>query len=198
MPPSQRIPRRSVRRGLQANRTARRPPGRAAPDMVWIPGGTFAWAPTRHYPGRAAGASRRGERVLDGPLARHQRALRAISSPRRDHVTFAGDSARSARTTPTRFRNCCIPGRSVFVTADAARQPARHSAWWRFVHGADWRSSDGSAGPRSNGLGEHPVVHVAFSDAEAFAGWEGKDAADGSGVGIRRARRPRGRDVRVG
>jgi sulfatase modifying factor 1 len=40
--------------------------------------------------------------------------------------------------------------------------------WWTFRKGADWRHSHG---PNSNisGLDNHPVVHVAFSDALAYA-----------------------------
>jgi formylglycine-generating enzyme required for sulfatase activity len=46
-------------------------------------------------------------------------------------------------------------------------------AWWRFVFGADWRHP---AGPGSgiDALGEHPVVHIAHEDAEAYAAWAEK------------------------
>ena len=46
--------------------------------------------------------------------------------------------------------------------------------WWLFLFGADWRHP---AGPDStlSGLQEHPVVHIAYADAIAFARWAGKD-----------------------
>jgi formylglycine-generating enzyme len=46
--------------------------------------------------------------------------------------------------------------------------------WWWFLKGADWRHP---YGPKSNinGLDHHPVVHVAFADALAYARWAGKD-----------------------
>ena len=44
--------------------------------------------------------------------------------------------------------------------------------WWRQVHGADWRHPDG---PQSDldGRGDLPVVHVSWTDAQAFCAWVG-------------------------
>ena len=46
--------------------------------------------------------------------------------------------------------------------------------WWTWVPGADWRHP---RGPQSSirRMGDHPVVHVAWSDVEAYAAWAGKD-----------------------
>lgn len=48
------------------------------------------------------------------------------------------------------------------------------SRWWAFEFGADWRHP---LGPDSSlaGLEDHPVVHVSWSDAMAYARWAGKD-----------------------
>ena len=48
------------------------------------------------------------------------------------------------------------------------------SQWWRFTFGADWRRPYGK-GSHIGGLDEHPVVHVAYKDAEAYAQWAGKE-----------------------
>jgi len=48
------------------------------------------------------------------------------------------------------------------------------SQWWNFKFGADWRRPYGSRSSIS-GLDDHPVVHVAYRDAEAYATWAGKE-----------------------
>ncbi len=46
--------------------------------------------------------------------------------------------------------------------------------WWVYVPGADWRHP---WGPESDNAArhDHPVTHVAYEDAEAYARWAGKE-----------------------
>jgi formylglycine-generating enzyme len=46
--------------------------------------------------------------------------------------------------------------------------------WWEYVPGAFWKRP-GGPGTTINGRDRHPVVHVAFEDAEAYASWAGKE-----------------------
>jgi formylglycine-generating enzyme len=48
------------------------------------------------------------------------------------------------------------------------------SQWGRFLKGANWRRPYGARSV-TRGLENHPVVHVSYSDALAYAGWAGKD-----------------------
>jgi formylglycine-generating enzyme required for sulfatase activity len=63
---------------------------------------------------------------------------------------------------------------SVVFTPPAAAVPLHdHSVWWRYVPGANWRHPEG---PQSTleGRENHPVVHVCWDDAAAYARWAGK------------------------
>lgn len=58
-----------------------------------------------------------------------------------------------------------LPPRLEIVSA-----PLSGSPWWRQVFGADWRHP---FGPGSASPPDHPVVHVSWRDAAAYAAWVG-------------------------
>jgi len=66
------------------------------------------------------------------------------------------------------------PSSVLFKKAKGPVDLRNHYNWWVYVPGADWRHP---RGPASNirTLMAHPVVHVAFEDAEAYAKWAGKE-----------------------
>jgi sulfatase modifying factor 1 len=47
------------------------------------------------------------------------------------------------------------------------------SQWWSWTPGADWRHPEGP-GSSIDGKDDHPVVHVSWDDAAAYAKWAGK------------------------
>lgn len=66
-----------------------------------------------------------------------------------------------------------VPGSVVFTPPSHPVRLDDYSQWWSYVAGANWRHPDGPAST-INGLESHPVVHVAFEDAIAYAKWAGK------------------------
>jgi formylglycine-generating enzyme required for sulfatase activity len=66
-----------------------------------------------------------------------------------------------------------VPGSLVFARTPGPIDLRHLSQWWTWAPGACWRRPEG---PRSTlqGREQHPVVHVAAEDAEAYAQWAGK------------------------
>jgi formylglycine-generating enzyme required for sulfatase activity len=153
-------------------------PRPAAPDdppdanMVWIPGGTFQMGSAAHYP-----EERPVHRVtvdgfwMDRAPVTNERFERFVAAT--GHVTFA-EIAPKAEDYPGALPEMLHPGSLVFVKPAHRVSLDNIANWWQFLLGADWRHP---FGPDSSlrGLAQHPVVHVAYSDAEQFAQWEGKE-----------------------
>jgi formylglycine-generating enzyme required for sulfatase activity len=142
-------------------------------DMVWIPGGTFRMGSDRHYAEEAPvhSATVDGFWIDRTPVTNHQfrEFVRATG-----HVTFA-EIAPDAKDYPGALPNMLRAGSLVFSPPKHPVDDMRDwSQWWGFKFGANWRRP---YGPRStlSELNEHPVVHVAYSDALAYAKWAGKD-----------------------
>lgn len=54
----------------------------------------------------------------------------------------------------------------------AASASPQQTPWWHAVAGATWRAPEGP-GSAVVGRLDHPVVHVSWADAEAYAAWSG-------------------------
>jgi formylglycine-generating enzyme len=65
-----------------------------------------------------------------------------------------------------------VPGSLVFTPTDGPVPLDDWTRWWRWVPGADWRHPDGPSSTL-HGRELHPVVHVAYEDAVAYADWAG-------------------------
>ena len=88
------------------------------------------------------------------------------------HVTFA-EKAPDPAQYPGALPEMLYAGSLVFVRPAGPVDLRNMKNWWTFLRAADWRHPQGPA-TTIDGLEQHPVVHVTFGDAEAFAAWEGK------------------------
>src|SRR5690606_4128528 len=66
-----------------------------------------------------------------------------------------------------------MPGSLVFQPPPRRVSLTDFRVWWAYVPAASWRHP---RGPGSDLVGreDHPVVHVAYEDALAYAAWAGK------------------------
>jgi formylglycine-generating enzyme required for sulfatase activity len=69
-----------------------------------------------------------------------------------------------------------VPGSQVFTPTDGPVPLDDWRRWWRWQPGADWRHPEGP-GSTLHGLERHPVVHIGWEDARAYAEWAGKRLA---------------------
>ena len=146
----------------------------ASPDgeMVWIPGGTCVVGSDVHYPEeRPAHDVAVDGFWMDRYPVTNERFARFVQAT--GHVTFA-ELAPNAADYPGALAEMLHPGSLVFVRPAHAVDIRFLANWWAYILGADWRHP---SGPDSSieGLERHPVVHVAYTDVEAFARWEGKE-----------------------
>jgi formylglycine-generating enzyme required for sulfatase activity len=75
--------------------------------------------------------------------------------------------------TPPPPREQLVPGSLVFSPPPGATLDMHPHTWWRWVPGACWRQPEGP-GSSIDGRADHPVVHVSYDDALAYAQWAGK------------------------
>ena len=141
------------------------------PGMVWIPGGQFRMGSDSHYPEeRPVHRASVDSFWIDAHPVTNAEFARFVADT--NHVTSAEIPPKAADY-PGAQPDMLFAGLLVFKQPDGPVDRRDFHNWWRFLRGATWRRPYGP-GTSLAGKQNHPVVHVTFDDAMAYAQWAGK------------------------
>jgi formylglycine-generating enzyme required for sulfatase activity len=141
-------------------------------NMVWVPAGVFAMGSEDFYP-----EERPVHNVeVDGfwmdqhpvTVAEFRRFVKATG-----HVTMA-ETAPDPLEFPDASPAQLVPGSLVFTPPPGPVSLDDFRAWWSWTPAAQWRHPEGP-GSTLHGRDLHPVTHVAYVDALAYAAWASKE-----------------------
>ena len=149
-------------------------PWRSAPEgMVWIPGGPFVMGDAKSSDG-------------DAPL--HSVSVKGfwmdrteVTNEQFQRFVDATGYKTVAEQTPTREKYPTVAPENL-VPGSAIFKPKKHDEpvradtpvdWWDYEKGACWNRPEGPGSTIAERM-NHPVVHIGWDDATAYAKWAGK------------------------
>ncbi len=149
--------------------------------MVWIPGGEFSMgstdplarpdeAPVHRV--RVDGFWMDATEVTNAQFAKFVDATGYLTVAERP-VDWEELKKQVEPGTPKPADEVLQPGSLVFTPPDHPVDLRRFDLWWTWTIGADWKHPEGP-GSTIEGREDHPVVHVCYDDAVAYAKWAGK------------------------
>jgi len=136
--------------------------------LVEIPAGEFRMGSDEHYPEEAPVHRVRVDafaidrcQVTNGRFAAFVEATGYVTVAERplDPAEFPGAPVENLQ-----------PGSLVFTMTPGPVDLRHLNQWWTWTPGASWLHPEG-ARSTLEGRADHPVVHVAFEDADAYATW---------------------------
>jgi formylglycine-generating enzyme required for sulfatase activity len=139
--------------------------------MIRIPGGTLLMGSDEFYP-------------EEGPVHERTVAPFELDAHPVTNAAFAAFVAATGYVTiaerplnPSDFPVAdpadLVPGAMVFTPTSGPVDLRDWRQWWRWEPGAHWRRPFGAEDAVVD-RGDHPVVHIAYPDAAAYAEWSGK------------------------
>jgi len=149
----------------------------ATDGMVLVPGGTTVIGSDRFYPEeRPLREVAVGDVWFDRHPVTNAEFARFVAET--GHVTVA-ETAPDPADFPGADPALLVAGSQVFTPTDGPVPLHDWTQWWRWQPGASWRTPQGPewSGPGATWeeIPDHPVVHVGWSDASAYARWVGKE-----------------------
>jgi sulfatase modifying factor 1 len=143
----------------------------ARDNMVRIPGGTFLMGSDKFYreerPAREASVD---AFWMDAHPVTNAQFRTFVDATR--YLTLA-ERAPDPALYPDADPSLLVAGSLVFTKPSQRCSLHDHRAWWAYVPGASWLHPEG-ADSSIEGRDDHPVVHVSYEDAAAYAAWAGK------------------------
>jgi sulfatase modifying factor 1 len=148
---------------------SREPPEPAPDDMVWVPGGVF-WMGSEEFPDAVPVHKVAVDGFwMDRTEVTNDQFAKFIAAT--NYVTIV-----ERPLDPAKFGKEIIqPFSTVFRQLDHRVDPRTISPlrWWRMAPGASWKHPEGPFSDIKD-KGNHPVVHICYADAAAYATWAGK------------------------
>jgi formylglycine-generating enzyme required for sulfatase activity len=161
-----------------------RPRSAAPAGTVWVPGGEFTMGDDSElgkpdekpaHRVRVDGFWMDETDVTNAQFRRFVEATGYLTTAERP-VDAAEILRQSPPGTPRPPKENLAPGSLVFVPPAGPvplAGPDAHRTWWKWTPGANWRHPEGPASDLAS-RDDHPVVHVSWFDAAAYAKWAGK------------------------
>jgi sulfatase modifying factor 1 len=160
-----------LKSNIQGERGAPMIEARDRADMIFIPGGTFRMGSDKHYPEEApAHTVNVGPFWIDRTPVTNRQFRKFVNAT--GYVTFA-EIAPESKDYPGALPHMLKAGSLVFNPPDHPVDTEDWMQWWTFKFGVNWRRPYGKRSSIS-GLDDHPVFHVTYGDAEAYAKWANK------------------------
>ncbi len=141
------------------------------PNRAWVPAATFRMGSDDHYPEESpAHAVSVGAFWIDRYAVTNREFAAFVADT--GYVTVAERPLDPAEFPGAPAENL-VPGSLVFTRTPGPVDLRHFSQWWTWTPGANWARPEGP-GSSVAGRADHPVVHVAFEDAERYAAWAGQ------------------------
>lgn len=137
------------------------------PGMVWVRGGDFTMGATSTFPEEAPEVSASVQGFwMDQTEVTNAQFAQFVAATGYRTLSERGIRMSDAPDQPA------VPGSAVFRPRGSPEDLRSFVNWWQFEPGADWQHPDG-ASTTIHGMENHPVVHITYEDALAYAKWKG-------------------------